>query len=209
VADGDKILRLYSHGDIAVVDLVRLLDDLEYTYNGVVAFESMARRLSSDPDALFPYYGRRRREFGPLVLDRQEVASLVYPRQRLRFEAASLTSPGFFDFLGRSLSVEAVSSALSERQRRKDFEAQTAHRRRMEELSETDRETEVVLNRYKALKEMGIDEDRLAPLRNELIERPFRAIAQHVDSGLIEGVEVYDPDDRPGLPPATSEPDAS
>jgi len=59
----------------------------------------------------------------------------------------------------------------------------------------------VFLNRYRALREMGISEDELAPLRNQLIERPMRELGRHQDAGLIVEVEVFDPDERPELPP--------
>lgn len=185
-----------------------MLDDLEYAYNGAVAFETILRRLSRDPEADRPwsYYGWRRKSFGTFVLNRQEVASLVHPRSRLRFHAASLASPGFWDFIGKSLSVEAISSALNERQQRSELGRQEPYRRRMENLDEVDRETEVILGRYRALREMGVEDEELIPLRNELLERPFRELAPHVDSGLIEDVEVLEHDDQPELERGDREP---
>jgi hypothetical protein len=140
------------------------------------------------------------RSFGPDI-EREEVASLVLPRQRLRVDAVRIGSPGFWDFLGTSLSVEAISNALSERQLRRELDRQEPHRRRMEDLEETDKATEAILNRYRALREMGVSEDELAPLRSQLIERPMRKLGRHQDSGLIVDVEVFDPDERPQLPP--------
>lgn len=70
----------------------------------------------------------------------------------------------------------------------------------MEDLGEADKETEAILNRYRALREMGVA-DELAPLRSQLIEKPMREIGRHQDSGLIVDVEVFDSDERPQRPP--------
>jgi hypothetical protein len=203
VPNSAKTLRLHTHGDVPLAVLRELLGDLEYAYNGAVAFDTILRRWTRDPDAApsWLYYGWRRRSFGPLVLNRDEVAALVHPHARLRFHGARLASPGFFDFLGKSLSVEAISTALTERQKRREFTRQEPHRRRMETADEVDRETEVILGRYRALREMGVDADELTPLRNQLLERPFKELAPHVDSGLIEDVEVLEVADEPELEP--------
>ena len=195
-----KILRLHSHGDVSVKTVAQLLSDADYAYNGVLAFDSIVRRIEPDRPWGGPWswgyatpLGRR---LGPLVLDREEVASLVHPRQRLRLDAVRLESPGFWDFLGKSVSVEAISNALNERKQRRELDRQEPHRRRIEELDEADRLTEAALNRYRALREMGLSEDDLAPFRNQLVEKPLRELARHVDSGLIESAEVLEPEER-------------
>jgi hypothetical protein len=188
---------------------VRFLSDVEYAYNGFCALDLILRRVSQDrfPPWVWPWpYGTRGRlGRAGLVLERDEVASFVPPRQRIRVDAVQLQSPGFWDFLGKSLSVEAISNALNAGKARRESIRREPHQRRMETFEEFDRETEAVLKRHRALREMGVSQEDLAPLINQLVEKPMRELERHQDSGLIDDVEVIDPDDRKTPPPAADE----
>lgn len=46
------------------------------------------------------------------------------------------------------------------------------------------------LERIKIAKELGATEQDLAPLLNELVFRPLRALDRHQDRGVIEHAEV-------------------
>ena len=109
-----RTLRVHSHGGERLDAMVTLLSDLDYAYNGRVVFQSAMQRMLDDPDGpwAWPYRGWRRGGYSGLVLSREDLHSMVHASQRLRLTAARLESPGFFDFLGKSLSVEAISSAL-------------------------------------------------------------------------------------------------
>ncbi len=191
-------LRLHSLGGIAAWRIAELVADVDYAYNGFTAFESALRGMTGYRESpwlwAFPW---RRRGPGALVLAREDVASLVHPRQRLRLQTVRLESPGFWDFLGKSASVEAISGALNERQARKDARDRAPHERVVEEIDEYDRETDAILKRHRALEEMGASEEDLAPLRNQLIERPMGALGRHQDSGLITDAEVIDVPELP------------
>lgn len=195
-----RILRLHSHGGIAAWRIAELVADVDYAYNGLTAFDSALRGMTDyrEPSWLWAYPWRRR---GPaaLVLERADVASLVHPRQRLRLHAVRLESPGFWDFLGKSASVEAISDALNDRQARREARDRAPHERVIDEIEEYDRATDALLNRYRALKEMGAPQEDLALLRNQLVERPMRTLGRHQDAGLITDVEVIDVPERPGL----------
>jgi hypothetical protein len=72
----------------------------------------------------------------------------------------------------------------------------------MDDLEYEDRLTEVVLNRYRAAREMGFDPQDLTPLLNQLVEQPLRELERHQDSGLIERTEILPPDtERAGQEP--------
>lgn len=196
MAGDDQLLRLHSAGGVAVWRVAELLADVEYAYNGWTALDSVLRSMSryGEPPWIWSFPWRRRGPFA-LVLEREDVASLVHPRQRLRLHRVRLESPGFWDFLGKSASVEAISQALNDRQARKEAREREPHERFIEEVDEFERETEAILKRYRALAEMGASEEQLAPLRNQLIERPMRALGSHQDAGLITDAEVIDPEE--------------
>jgi len=195
-----RILRLHSHGGVAAWRVAELVADVDYAYNGLTAFDSALRGITDyrEPSWLWAYPWRRR---GPaaLVLERADVASLVHPRQRLRLHAVRLESPGFWDFVGKSASVEAISGALNDRQARNEARERAPHERVTEEIEEYDKTTDALLNRYRALREMGASEEDLAPLRNQLVERAMRTLGRHQDAGLITDAEMVDVPERPEL----------
>jgi hypothetical protein len=204
MAADDRILRLHSHGGTTARRIIELLADTEYAYNGIVAFDAILAQRDRVPSNLPPDWSLRSwhgRPFPKLLLSRDEVASLVHPRWRLRVDAVRLESPGFWDFLGKSISVDALSQAVTERQQRREFDRQLPHRERMEQVEEFEGVTGAILNRHGALKEMGASDAELASLRNQLVERPLDAFARHVEAGLIEDVETLDPEERKELPP--------
>lgn len=108
-------------------------------------------------------------------------------------------SPRASGIFSASPSVEAISGALNDRQARKETQDRAPPERFIESVDEYDRETDAILKRYRALDEMGASEEDLAPLRNQLIERPMRTLGRHQDAGLITDAEVIDVQERPEL----------
>jgi hypothetical protein len=193
-------MRVHSYGGVRAHRIRQFLADVEYAYNGLCGFDTTLARIESGERYWrryfpFPFYPPA---IGPSpVLGRDEVAALVAPRERLVVRTVRLESPGFWDFLGKTFSLEALNDWLSGRQRRRDHARREPHRNRMDDLEYEDRVTEVVLNRYRAAREMGFDPDDLAPLLNELVEQPLRELERHQDSGLIQRTEILPPDTEP------------
>jgi hypothetical protein len=189
------LLRVHSYGDIAVRELREFLDDFEYAYNGICGFATVVAQVEA------AYFVRSRRLRGsflpfspswwaPLTYSREQAASLVLSRDLLVVRAARLESPGFWDFVGKTLSLEALNNWLTGRQERRERRARAPHVRRMEDLEYEDRVTQVVLHQYQAAREMGMTDEDLAPVRNQLIAKPLRQLDRHQDSGLIQGTEL-------------------
>jgi len=192
-----SILRIHSYGGIRAHQVRQFVADVEYAYNGLCGLDATLARIESGERYRrryfpFPFYPA---PIGPMPnLGRDDIEALVPPRERLIVRAVRLESPGFWDFLGRTLSLEAINSWLSGRQERRENRRQEPHRRRMEDLDYEDRVTEVVVNRFRAAREMGFEPDDLTPLLGQLVERPLRELERHQDSGLIEGTEILPPD---------------
>lgn len=126
----------------------------------------------------------------------EEVASLVPHSERLVLKAAQLSSPGYWDFLGKLNPLEVIRHYLNDRhERRKDRdyrESAEARRLRLENLK---LENQVLRERIEIARGLGATERDLAPLLNELVYRPLQALDRHQDRNVLEYAEVEETDD--------------
>jgi hypothetical protein len=121
----------------------------------------------------------------------EEIASLVPNRDRLVIAEVDLHSPGFWNFLGNLNPLEVIRQYINDRhERRKDKSYRESAEARKLELENLKLENEVLRERIKIAKELGATEQDLAPLLNELVFRPLRALDRHQDRGVIERAEI-------------------
>lgn len=192
------VIKLYGQGNIEVEMVYSYLADLEHAYNSIFVFESIDPHYFPMSLFLLPYRGRRLR-FIRFIQDwppsPKEIASLVPIRDRLVMVGVSLSSPGFWEFLGSLNPLEVIRQYLNDRhERRKDREYRESAEARRLELENLKLENEVLKERIKILKELGIEDRDLAPLLNELVFRPLRALGYYQDRGVIERAEISSQD---------------
>lgn len=200
-------LRVYGQGDVEVELVAAYLTDLKHAYDSVLLFETtidgMRRAARDFPFPRYPFaldFGwpaprravRRTRDWPPTA---EEVASFVPRAEQLILSVVSLTSPGFWEFLGTLNPLDVLRKYLNDRhERRKDHEYRESAERRRMELENLSLESKVISERVRLAKEIGATDRDLAPLLNELIYKPLVALDRYQDKGVIEHAEI--PSDR-------------
>jgi hypothetical protein len=203
-------LRVYGQGDVEVELVAAYLTELKHAYDSVLLFEAtidgMRRAALDFPFPRYPFgfdFGwpmprravRRSRDWPPTA---EEVASFVPRAEQLIIAAVSLTSPGFWEFLGTLNPLDVLRKYLSDRhERRKDHEYRESAERRRLELENLSLESRVIAERVRLAKEIGATDRDLAPLLNELIYKPLVALDRYQEKGVIEHAEIPSDRDRP------------
>lgn len=197
-------LRVHGQGEIEVELIAAYLNDLKHAYDSVLVFESVISGLKrASREFPFPWYplgmhigwplGPRRavryvRDWPPTV---EEISSLVPHSEQLVLSAVQLSSPGFWEFLGKLNALEVIRQYLNDRhERRKDREYRESAERRRLTLENLSLENRVLSERVRLAKELGASDQDLAPLLNELVYKPLTALDHHQDNGVIEYAEV-------------------
>jgi hypothetical protein len=202
-------LRVYGQGDVEVELVVAYLTELKHAYNSVLLFEATTdgmRRAAHDfPFPRYPFgldFGwpaprrvvRRIRDWPPTA---EEIASFVPRAEQLVLCAISLTSPGFWEFLGSLNALDVIRRWLNDNhERRKDREYRETAEKRKLNAENFQRETIAISQRVQLLKGMGATDRDLAPLLNELIYKPLVALDRYQDKGMIEHAEIPSDDER-------------
>jgi hypothetical protein len=202
-------IRIHGYGEIEVKLVEEYLADLRHAYDSLLVFESVMdgfERVSREFP--FPFYpiglmygwplGSRRavryvRDWPPTV---DEVSSLVPHSEQLVLSAVKLSSPGFWEFLGKLNPLEVMRQYLNDRhERRKDREYRESAEERRLRLENLKLENEVISGRIRIAKELGATDRDLAPLLNELVNKPLLSLDRHQDKDVIENAEMVDEQD--------------
>ena len=199
-------IRIHGYGEVEVALIEEYLADVKHAYDSLLVFESVMdgfKRVSRDfPFPLYPaglMYGwplgprravRYVRDWPPTA---DEVSSLVPHSEQLVLSAAQLSSPGFWEFLGKLNPLEVMRQYLNDRhERRKDREYRESAEERRLRLEDLKLKNEVIAGRVKIAKELGATDRDLAPLLNELVNKPLLGLDRHQDKDVIENAEIVD-----------------
>lgn len=197
-------LRVHGQGEVEVELITEYLGDLKHAYDSVLVFESViAGLIRASREIPFPWHplgmhigwplGPRRavryvRDWPPTA---EEISSLVPHSEQLVLFAVQLSSPGFWEFLGKLNPLEVIRQYLNDRhERRKDREYRESAERRRLTLENLSLENRVLSERMRLAKELGASDQDLAPLLNELVYKPLTALDHHQDKGVIEYAEA-------------------
>jgi len=203
---GFDSLRIGVASGARATDLARFLLDLQDAYVKILAFEraitrgvAHVRRLGrSDfdlPELNIPTRNQDPELWvrGLETALREAERGILGSAPPLVLHRASISSPGFLEFIGALNPLEVLRKFLHDRhERRKD----TDYRENAESLRlelENDLLAEEVIEKSidNALK-AGATKDDLAPHIEMLLKLPLHKLAQHQDSGLISDVHVVD-----------------
>jgi hypothetical protein len=197
-------LIIHGNGGVEVELVIAYLSDLKLAYESILVFESMisgAQRASREfPFRWYPAAFdlawsaaprraiRHARSWPPTS---EEISSLIPRSSQLVVARVQLSSPGFWDVLGKLNPLEVIRQYLNDRhERRKDRDYRESAEKRQLTLENMKRENEVIAGRIKIARELGATDDDLAPLLNEFVYKPLTALDRHQDRGVIEHTEI-------------------
>jgi hypothetical protein len=198
------LLKLEGQLGVRLEEVREHLAHLEHAYNSIYAFEQIiasAERLARRgpwPFALDPLgwpglpvrTGRLLSTWPPSP---GVVASLVPSRDRLVLQSARFESPGFWEFLGSLNPLEVIRQYLNDRhERRRDTKYRDAAEASRLDLENRLLENRVIRERIEIARSLGAGASDLAPLLNELVHRPLRALNGAQDERFIESAGVIE-----------------
>jgi hypothetical protein len=197
----DAVLHLGAAGGVEAALLRDLLGAAHDAYSGYIAFD----RIVSDIEQTYgdPPFWRRRLErdlpvgLGPVFWypqgwDRPGLADpFVFANERLLVFRVELRSPGFLEFLGALNPLEVIRKGLNDRHRRRqDRQYREREEARQLGLENDLREIDVIARRLEVARGHGVPEEALAPLLQQLIERPMNQLGALQDGGVIDATSV-------------------
>jgi hypothetical protein len=205
--------RVHATSGFLLSETLEALESFEQAYNSLYALETTLEQLIESLRFFPPSVGRslllgigypfrsrgryaRTLEIWPPSTDQLSLA--VLPSDRLLFRGAQIESPGWVEVIGALNPLETLRKYMNDRhERRKDKDFRNEAERRKFEQEERAREAEleymqdsVIIRRIEEAKKLGASDRDIAPLLNELLNRPVRKVARFQDRGILEFVEI-------------------
>ncbi len=189
------ILRIHGAIDARLEDVRDALGRLEHAYNSIYAFErafARAERVALrgsapafmvDPFAWTGVPIRTARMLASWPPTPATVASMVASRDRLVLHTAQFKPGGFWEVVGAMGALDVIRQYVNDRGERRHDRAALESRL----LEHT-----VVRERIEIARSLGTSEPELAPLLNELVHRPLRALDGAQDEGLLQSADILE-----------------
>ncbi len=169
-------LRVASHGDVPLAEVRQFLQAFEHAYNCLAIFEA-STGASSGPSAWWLPAADFRIE---------ESQAMILPGDRLRLSSVSLSSPGFWEFLGTLNPLEVIRKYLQDRhERMKDISYRNEQEKKLKNIEIAERQLEFVAKRIELAQKVGLPPQAVASLVTQLVERPLNALGALQDAGFI------------------------
>ena len=115
----------------------------------------------------------------------------MLPDDRIQITSIVIKSPGFWEFLGSINPLEIIRKYLCDRHERKKDEA---YRNQLEkergELENEKLRTEIVQEKVKVLKDLGVPEEKIRKALFEHVIKPLGELDAIQNKGLIAGAEI-------------------
>ncbi len=201
-------LRIHGIGGVPVDQVQTFLSDISNSYNSIYVFDATITRLVSDArtarEFLPDFFAlSRRRYFGEFLASRfylqEHLPYSIPPRDmvpvgnHLLLHSVSLRSPGFWDFVGKLNPLEVIRLYLNDRhERRKDREYREDAEREKLRLENELLRSKAFEARLKFLRELGMTDEELAPIKNRLIHEPLDALGIAQARRLISSAEIIE-----------------
>jgi hypothetical protein len=193
-----RILRIHRR-EARLEHVVEFLGAVEYAYNGMTVFEQWVDAAHREKFALWPsvwpgyVLGPRPRALRSWPPAEECLRSGVLVRDRVFIRSVTDPSPGSLDLLGKTFAVEAIVAHLEDRRKRKNGRATRDGARTPQwHFESAALRLDVVRKRVAVMEELGVSSEMLAPLLNELVERPLERLDRSLDNDVINGAEFLD-----------------
>lgn len=171
-------LVIESVGDRELAEITDFLAALEMAYNSFLFFEALS---AESMRWLLMYW-----EFQSVLLTNKQLRERIQPANRLILKQVRLQSPGFWEFLGSLSPLEVARQYLQDRhERRKDRSFRESHEDIRLYLENCLLLTKVINERIAIGKTIGLSEQQMAPLVDDLLFKPLNTLGRYQDDGLI------------------------
>jgi hypothetical protein len=194
-----SVLRIYGNGEVLVEDTFQYLSALEEAYNGAYVFF----KIVEEAEEITNFYGRQRLPMpiknllglNWLPFDAKKVRSFVPKGERLKLIGVELHSPGFWDFLGKLNPLEVIRLYLNDRhERQKDREYRNREEERELRIKNDELDFELLKKKYEFFKTIGMSEQDITLLKEQLLLDCFKPINQFQDLNIIVTADLVDYD---------------
>jgi hypothetical protein len=197
---GRGALRIQGQGGLPATLLGQFLGAIDHAYNGVIVFDELMagsgarlrRRWRDMPPWDWPAFPLVSEVPGLWDVSNPDwVSSLVLPSDRLVVARVRLASPGIWEFLGQLNPLEVLRQYLEDRHRRRqDREYREQAEARRLNLENDLLETRVIRERVALARDVGVPDELLAPLVNQLLVGPLDVLGTHEDRGVIDASDA-------------------
>ena len=182
-------------GDIR--DIIRYLQDLEKAYNHLYTFDfiiSDAKRRHKKLNES-QYSSRGTSKPVRTIPSIRKPEEVVLPDDRIQLTSIVIKSPGFWEFLGNINPIEVLRKYLCDRhERKKDDSYRNQQEKERGELENEKLRTQVVQDKVKILKELGVPEEKIRKVVFEHVIRPLGELDAIQDKGLVVDAEIIGDD---------------
>lgn len=126
-----------------------------------------------------------------ILAERNSLEPLVRPSERIVLARVQISSPGFWEFVGKLNPLEIIRQWLVDNhERRKDKDYREAAEAERLYLENKLLENRIIQERIEIARSMGATDQDLSPFLNKLVFDPLRELDVQQRKGLIKAVEL-------------------
>lgn len=200
------LIRFHGNGDVRLAQVSGFLSALEETYSGISLFFTAVDAIRDWPR--YPYWelpphrrpallGSFRGPTGRFNARDLRLSAQTPTRSRLVLKAVRLESPGWWDIFGKLNPLEVIRQGLNDRHERKKDNDYRSAAEREKGLLENEKgmleneilRTEAIAGRIALARDLGLSDEQLAPLINDLLVAPIRSLEKFQDRGIVTTAE--------------------
>ncbi len=174
-------------------DIISSLQEVESAYNHIITFERVVDQLKVQLAIEHPRPFEQpqffRKPYKPMrirIPSSKTISNFVLPDEQLVLIRVQISSPGFWEFLGKLNPLEVIRQWMCDaHERRKDREYREVAEQEHLTLENQLLQNRVIHERIQILRELGTTDADIAPLLNQLIYEPLRRTEAHQDKGIF------------------------
>jgi NACalpha-BTF3-like transcription factor len=188
----DTSLRINTEklGDIR--DIIQYLQVIEKAYNHLYAFDFIIS------DAKLRHKKLNESSWGSskpvrTIPSIRKPEEMVLPDDRIQLTSIVIKSPGFWEFLGNINPLEVIRKYLCDRHERKKDEAyRNQQEKERGELENEKLRTQIVQEKIKVLKNLGVPEEKIRKALFEHVIKPLGELDAIQDKRLVVDAEIIE-----------------
>ncbi|MDZ8239689.1 MAG: hypothetical protein RMZ69_21490 [Nostoc sp. ChiQUE01a] len=192
-----SILHITGNSGALVEDVSKYLKVLDHAYNSAYVFDSIIKQseeLNDKYNGNFPLPLRNLLWLNWWNPNEEKIASLVPVEHKLKLQKVNINSPGFWEFLGNLNPLQFIREYLKDNhERKKDRKYREEDEEKLGDLQVEFKRIEIIEKKIEIIKKLGVTDDDISVLKNELLSKPFKQLSTFQDTNLIIDAEIVDP----------------